>query len=642
MNTSSTIQQKIMRIVLITSGVVVFITCAAFVAYQFFAFKESERMRLATLGKIISANSTAALAFDNKNDATETLNALKAEKHVVVACLYDRMGKVFATYPDSAALYNLPLTPAAEGYKYVGTFLEGFQTVIQGDIRVGTLYLKSDLKGIYETTFKYTLIGLLVFGLAILVAYLLSRRLQEKVSGPILALSRTAGLVSQNQNYSVRARKYDNDELGLLTDAFNNMLDQIERQNEEITSFNQALELKVNERTAELERANVELKLQTEFAETIIDSTVDVIAVFDTKLNYVLLNRYGREIYNVTTEQYLGKNLLEVFPDLVNSQMYNDIKKSLEGVIVHNPHYVSAVSNSVLENFFIPLRDINNEVYSVLVIGHDITAIVQGNEKLRKLNLSLEHSNRDLEQFAYVASHDLQEPLRKIQIFSSQLERTKMNPELFNKTLSKIISSASRMSDLINGVLNYSRLGINRDGFGTVDLDELFKKILADFEVLIAEKHAQIQVDRLPPVVGNELQLNQLISNLMSNSLKFSQSSPEICITASVVTGVETGFFDGVDEKSDYVRILFKDNGVGFSQEFAHNLFSVFQRLHTKEEYPGTGIGLALCKKIVDNHNGHISVTSTLGEGTTFTIFLPLHPQNATTLASDSNGFTNQ
>lgn len=631
-----------MRIVLVTSGVVVFMTCAAFIAYQFFAFKEIERSKISTLGAIVAANSTAALAFDDSNAAGETLRALHAEKHIVAACLYDTSGNVFARYPDTIALYNIPLHPAAEQYKYVGTFLEGFAPVIQGNIRVGTLYLKSDLKAIYQTTLRYVFIGLLLFAMAIVVAYMLSRRLQRKVSEPILALSRTAGSISLRQNYSERATKYDNDELGLLTDAFNKMLDRIEQQNEEIISFNQELELKVNVRTAELERANTELKLQTAFAEAIIDSSVAVIAVFDTKLNYVLLNKYGREMYNVTPEQILGKNISAVFPKIEGSQMYRELKQALEGEMVHNPYYKSQISTAILENFFIPLRDTNNNVYSVLVIGHDITAIIEGNEKLKALNLSLEHSNRDLEQFAYIASHDLQEPLRKIQIFSSQIEKTLDNKMLLQRTLAKIISSASRMSDLINGVLNYSRTGYNKERFTTVNLAEVMQRIISDFELVISEKQAVVNVTGLPVVKGNELQLNQLFSNLISNALKFSRVNPVITVTASVVSGSQIDSNESLNNSGEYVFISVQDNGIGFAQEYAHNIFSVFQRLHTKDEYPGTGIGLALCKKIVDNHDGHITVMSKLSEGTTFHIYLPFDRRLANAFPTNSDTLADQ
>ena len=165
----------------------------------------------------------------------------------------------------------------------------------------------------------------------------------------------------------MRAEKYHNDELGLLTDAINNMLDRIKAQNDEITSFSHSLEHKVRQRTIELEQANVELKLQTELSNAVIDSSVDVIAVFNKELDYVLLNKYGRNKYQVTREEVIGNHILKVFPELENGTMYNDLNRALQGELVHNPYYVSPVSKSISENFFIPLLDSNNNVYSVLV-----------------------------------------------------------------------------------------------------------------------------------------------------------------------------------------------------------------------------------------------------------------------------------
>lgn len=484
----ATIQQKLMRIVMLTSGVVVFITCTAFIIYQYFSFKQSAKSQLSTLGEIIATNSTAALAFEDSIAAMETLTALKAEKHIVAACLYDTTGKLFAVYPDSIPLANIISDPAqSEEYRYKTTYLEGFQPVIQGDKRLGTLYLKSDIWHIYQLFFQYAILGLVIFAFAILVAYIVSKKLQRRVSEPILALSKTATTVSQMQDYTVRAKKYDNDELGLLTDAFNNMLDQISSQNEEITSFAQELEAKVNQRTAELAQ-----------------------------------------------------------------------------------------------------------------------------------------SNRDLEQFAYVASHDLQEPLRKIQIFASQLATSLENKEASKTFIDKIISSASRMSGLIKGVLNYSRLNKDKAEFGNVDLDEIIKHILADFELVIAEKEAEIFTDKLPEIPGSKLQLHQLFSNLLSNSLKFTKNKPLISIQSLVVDGKNIDPFNGINENARYSLIIFKDNGIGFSQEYAHNIFNVFQRLHKKQDYPGTGIGLALCKRIAENHKGHITVMSVPDKGTSFFVYLPL------------------
>lgn len=614
-----------MRLVLVTSGVVLLLTCIGFFAYEFFTFRQSSKERLSTLGEIIAANSTAALAFESPDDADEILNALKAEKNIVAACLYDNKGNLFARYPVTIPKYNLPVHPETDGFNYANGYLQGFQPVIQENKRLGTLYLQSDMKAIYERFERYALIALLVIAIAIFAAYFLSRHLQKTISLPILALSKTAGNISNQHDYTARAKKFEEDELGVLTDAFNHMLSEIERQNAEITSFNHALEKKVTERTNELEQANIELKLKSEFEETIIDSSVDIIAVFDKEFRYVILNKYGKEVFGLEETDVIGKSILELYPQLETSVMYSNLQKVFEhGEILQSGNYRSYISDRVMENFFIPLFDKDGNVYQVLVIGHDITEISEAHEKLKQLNKALEKSNQDLEQFAFVASHDLQEPLRKIQTFSQLLEQKLDDKETAKKYLQKVISSAVRMTDLIKAVLNYSRLSNEKGNFETVDLNEVIESIKTDLELIIDERKVVIQTDKLPVLQGNPLQLNQLFLNLISNSIKFSKKKPEISISSSVINR-QTKPIDRFKSNGKYVELTFKDNGIGFEQQYADKIFTVFQRLHGKQEYPGTGIGLALCKKIIENHNGEISVSSNPGEGTEFKILLPVN-----------------
>ncbi|MEJ7769026.1 MAG: ATP-binding protein [Chitinophagaceae bacterium] len=619
----SSIKAKLLRIVLITSGVVLFLTCTAFFAYEFFTFRQTTKDQLSTLAKIIAANSTAALAFESPNDAYEILQAVKAESHIVAACLFDKEGKLFAKYPSTLTENTVPRYPGADGYDYINAHLEGFEPVIQQDIRVGTLYLKSDMKAINKRFRLYATVALLVVFVAICVAYPLSRQLQKTLSDPILALAKTAGTVSNEQDYTVRGRKYSNDELGDLTDAFNLMLTRIERQNKEITSFNHALEMKVNERTTELEMANTALKLKNEFVETIIDSSVDVIAVFDNELRFVIFNKYAQQVYGLTSEEVFGKTILEVFPSLEESQLYKDLKKSLQGELVYNHYYKSFILEKILENFYIPLLDKDGNVYSILVIGHDITQIVNATEKLSTLNKELAMSNRDLEQFAYVASHDLQEPLRKIQTYSTLLEKEAGDEAASKKYTPRIISSVIRMRELIVSILNYSQASNTNGKFERVELNEIVANIKVDYELLIDEKKAVVTAANLPAVEGDKLQLHQLFLNLISNSLKFSQIEPQVTISFSLVGENELKEHPFKKGNENYFKLTFKDNGIGFEQQFADRIFTIFQRLHTRQEYPGTGIGLALCKRIVENHKGLITVHSKPLEGTLFNIYLP-------------------
>lgn len=241
---------------------------------------------------------------------------------------------------------------------------------------------------------------------------------------------------------------------------------------------------------------------------------------------------------------------------------------------------------------------------------------------LRKMNEQLRRSNHDLEQFAYIASHDLQEPLRKIQSFIdiARLKEDKTNlPHYFEK----IVQSAKRMSTLIKDVLNYSRLESDETLFTAVSLNQVLKEVATDYEHLILDRRALIKSTDLPVVNGIHAQLRQLFANLLSNSLKFSVTNPEISIAARPLPLNQLKDYPVAEQGRSYVELTFSDNGIGFDQQYSDRIFMIFQRLHNRTEYGGNGIGLALCKKIVENHQGSIKAESTPGRGSVFTILLP-------------------
>lgn len=225
------IRRKLMRIMLLTSGLVLLLTCVAFLAYEFLTFRQTSARQLTTLGEIIASNSTAALAFKNPDDARETLAALRAEPNIVAATLYDENNQPFAFYPESLSAGRIPSRPEADGYRFQGGRLIGFEPVVERDRRLGTLYLESDMGALYQRLGLYGGIALLVFCLSLLIAYLLSRKLQQQISNPILQLAAVANAVSERRDYSVRAPGLGRDEIGRLTDAFNHMLGQIGEQN---------------------------------------------------------------------------------------------------------------------------------------------------------------------------------------------------------------------------------------------------------------------------------------------------------------------------------------------------------------------------------------------------------------------------
>jgi PAS domain S-box-containing protein len=242
---------------------------------------------------------------------------------------------------------------------------------------------------------------------------------------------------------------------------------------------------------------------------------------------------------------------------------------------------------------------------------------------LQRANEQLRRSNFDLEQFAYMASHDLQVPLRKIILYADRLRERGGIEEGSATYLDKISLFASRMAALIRGVLDYSRMGRQEELVGEVNLQELFADVLMDYEDVIAAKQALVQHEGLGVVPGISMQLRQLFSNLIGNSLKFSVEKPEIWIRARPLPKEEYPQYAALDASREYVELLFTDNGVGFDERFAEKLFVIFQRLHNEKEFKGTGIGLALCKKIVENHGGHIRGEGKVGKGAVFTVVLP-------------------
>jgi PAS domain S-box-containing protein len=241
-------------------------------------------------------------------------------------------------------------------------------------------------------------------------------------------------------------------------------------------------------------------------------------------------------------------------------------------------------------------------------------------DKISELNIT----NHELEQFAYIASHDLQEPLRKIVTYCNLLEHQATNLDENSKyNTGKIISSAKRMSELIAGVLDWSMITKTKTAFSEIDLNGIVDNIKMDYELVIQQKQAVIETSSLDTIQGIPGQIAQLFTNLISNALKFCTVLPVIKIVSKKLNAQEIQSNRKLDASIAYTEITLSDNGIGFEQEYAEQIFEIFQRLNSRSEYKGTGIGLAICKKIVENHRGFISATSQLNMGSTFKIIIP-------------------
>jgi len=287
----------------------------------------------------------------------------------------------------------------------------------------------------------------------------------------------------------------------------------------------------------------------------------------------------------------------------------------------------------VLEGVGRQYRDENDKVIGILHNSRDITERKAAERQLRNYTYKLEQSNRELQEFAYVASHDLQEPLRKVQAFGDRLEK-KCADALSDEGrdyVSRMKNAAGRMQNLINDLLTFSRVSTKNQPFQPVNLKKIAEEVMSDLEVRIEQTDGRVEIGELPAIDADAVQMRQLFQNLIGNALKFHRTDekPVVKVFAQNLSSNGASFqLNGeeiqVGANENFCRIVVQDNGIGFDEKYLDRIFTVFQRLHGRAEYEGSGIGLAVCRKIVERHGGQITATSRQGAGAAFYIDLPL------------------
>jgi light-regulated signal transduction histidine kinase (bacteriophytochrome) len=327
---------------------------------------------------------------------------------------------------------------------------------------------------------------------------------------------------------------------------------------------------------------------------------------------------------------------------LLQSAVDNAIKTK-----VYTPFLYRAVYNGdtrIMQARGQVLTDENGNIKKLTGTVQDVTEQYNAQQQLLAKTTELENTNIDLQRFAYVASHDLQEPLRKILTFASILKRELDSNEIEKSAVyvEKIVGASTRMQHLIDDVLQFSALQKEAFGFETVNLNECLNQVVSDLEVMITETNATVQVEALPGIEAVQSQMTQLFQNLISNAIKFRMPgvAPLVQINGQILFGdalaaryasdesfllpLQQGFWQG----EAFLQITVQDNGIGFDPAYAQKIFELFQRLHNYSTYEGTGIGLAICKRIVEQHHGVIRATGQLNAGAQFTVILPVNQRN--------------
>ena len=342
---------------------------------------------------------------------------------------------------------------------------------------------------------------------------------------------------------------------------------------------------------------------------------------------------YSDNLYRLLGEQPQSfPSTIENFMEFVHPEDVKKLQKQVDRMMVEENlpfiYYRIVQKNGNIRHFKAYGKVIvNNEQKRLLGTTADITDEIENYRLLEERNLELERNNKELSSFNHVASHDLQEPLRKIQTFISRLE-DKESENLSEKGtlyLDRIKTAAARMRLLIDDLLQFSRTNKSEDVLEVTNMNILLENAKQELAENISEKNAKIIADAIPVIKVIPFQIQQLFTNLIGNSLKYSKENkaPLITITHSKVKANSVSKLKN-PKYNYYHRITFKDNGIGFDQEYAEKIFVLFSRLHNKNEYSGTGIGLSICKKIVENHQGFIFAESELDKGATFEVFLPL------------------
>ncbi|WP_207493475.1 PAS domain-containing sensor histidine kinase [Aridibaculum aurantiacum] len=381
-------------------------------------------------------------------------------------------------------------------------------------------------------------------------------------------------------------------------------------------------------------QAQLDIERSARQLQTIIDRTqtgiFTIVPVFDEDkkvidFRFVLVNQALSMYLEKTPETLIGGTGDEWFPAYKKNGLF---ELFLDTYTTGNTNRFDLHYNADGIDAWINMMCTSFEE-GVLVTFSDYTPVKKLQLEQEVLVDKLRQSNKNLEEFAYVASHDLQEPVRKVKTFSELLKRalesrlTENELQIFNK----MYSASERMQMLINDLLEYAQASTPEPVYSVIDLGEKIGRVLEDMEVDIKEASADVQVGELPVIHGSDRQIHQLFQNLVSNAIKYRKQgeAPVVKISSSVISADELkAMLSQEVPPVDYHKIVVADNGIGFEQEYAEKIFQVFQRLHGKKEYKGTGVGLSIVKKVVQNHKGYVYAESTLGEGSAFYVFLPV------------------
>jgi PAS domain S-box-containing protein len=593
------IRKKLQAIVMVAAGVALLVASAVFTVYDRATFLNAKMQDLRTSATMLGSNSTAALSFGDAQAAQEVLGALRAKQNVMNACVYDKAGKIFASYSRDASDNSLfPRSVQTQATAIAGQSMTLFQPILLNGESIGTIFIRADLADLQERLTRFLKIDFLVLLVSMAVAFLLSSRLQRVISGPIRELADTASAVSARENYSLRATKRGNDEIGLLFDQFNSMLDRLQQRDMALRQAHDSLEKRVAERTS--------------YLNALIQNSPLGIMVVDAEENVQLCNSAFEKLVNCRQQDIVGKSIASAF---------SDVEPLLEA---HRLAVDETPINRMarLQREDQPPVDIELHTVGLMVDGklvgslglyQDVSIRTRAVEEMKRAKDAAEIASQAKSEFLANMSHEIRTPLNGVMGMTDLALDTELTKEQ-REYLDTVKISADSLLTVINDILDFSKIEAGKVelDFADFDLRDNLEGILKTLALRADEKNLELLCEIAPEVPGivhsDSNRLDQIIVNLVSNAIKFTQEG-EVALKVQLET----------KEGQDCIlHFTVADTGIGVPLEKQKLIFDPFTQADssTTRKYGGTGLGLTISMRLVHMMGGEIWMKSEVGKGT--------------------------
>jgi two-component system sensor histidine kinase/response regulator len=625
---NSSLQRKLTFVIVCTSLVGLCLACLTFEFYERTSFRSAMTSELSALADILGANTAASLAFNDRKSAQDMLAALRAERHVVAACLYDSRGMVFAEYRRQGIGPGFAMPARHEdGAQFQKDSLTLYRSVSLGSEKTGNIAIISDLGALQAKIRQYTEISVVVILFSVLVTYLVSSRLLRLITEPILHLAQIAARVTAKEDYALRALPRGDDEVGALIGSFNRMLERIQERDAALKAAKDDLEIRVQARTKELQsevnermRAEETLSDERKILRALIDNVPDFMYVKDTDSRFLLANlSVARQMGVKTPAELLGKNDFDFYSREIATTFCEDeqrVIRSGQAEVNREETGVDSYGNvTQVMTTQVPLRDKKGRVTGLVGIGRDITHLKKVQEEMQNAREAAEAASQAKSEFLANMSHEIRTPLNGVMGMTDLALSTGLTPEQ-REYLETVKMSGDSLLTVINDILDFSKIEAGKIDLEALDFDlrDSLESTLKTLAVRADEKGLELLCEVAPEVPeivrGDSSRLRQIVVNLVGNAIKFTGSG-------EIAVRVRAQAREGPD---CVCQFTVADTGIGIPEDKRELIFKPFSQADTSttRKYGGTGLGLTISTRLVNMMGGKIWVESEVGRGSQF------------------------